>query len=208
MDIFPALLGEAEFACFTSEDYSALKDVLNDVLAKCIRDYINNPSANADIVKTMQDNLGPTIESMTMHYVLEEKGIINLVKGLVPENLPSMNIDLDELIEQLSFLESNSTKLMTSIPKRTRDSWDTFFNRMKLLQISMSKQGVEPTYEDFVDRIAANQFVFYVPNAKAYSTGSSVVNMKRRQWIISLRGAEYMKYCNEKNIPYVERRKF
>lgn len=208
MDIFPELLGENEFRCFTSEDYNALKDVLNDVLAKCIKDYIDNPSADKELVSVMQEHLGPTIECMTMHLVLNEKGITELVRGLVPENLPSMNIDLDNLIEQLSFLESNSAKLMTSIPKRTRDSWDTFFNRMKALQSRMSMQGIKPTYQDFVDRIKANQFVFYVPNAKSYSTGSQTINMKRRQWIISLRGAEYMKYCNEKNIPYHERRMF
>lgn len=208
MDIFPELLGENEFSCFNETDYVALNDVLNDVLAKCIKNYMSNPNANKAIVDAMQTHLGPTIESMTMHFVLEEKGILDLVRSLVPENLPSMDIDLDNLIEQLSFLESNSTKLMTSIPKRSRESWETFHERMKSLRARMLTAGVTPTYSDFIDRIEANKFVFYVPNAKAYSTGSQIVNMKRRQWIISLRGAEYMKYCSERNIPYVERRKF
>lgn len=208
MDIFPSLLSETEFSYFVDEDYDALKDVLNDVLAKFIREYMNNPNANPELVAKINEKLGSTIECMTMHFVLEEKGIIDLVKGLVPENLPSMNIDLDNLITQLSFLESNSAKLMTSIPKRSRESWDKFLARMKSLETRMRSQGVTPFYGDFIDRIQANQFVFYVPNAKAYGTGSQIINVKRRQWIISLRGAEYMKYCNERNIPYMERRKF
>lgn len=208
MDIFPELLGENEFKCFTEKHFEALKDVLNDVLAKCIKDYIESPDADAEVVQAIEKYLGPTIESMTMHIVMKENGVLDLVRGLVPENLPTMDIDLDELIDKLKFLEDNSPKLMTSIPKRTRDSWDMFFCSMKDLDNVMKAAGIPRTYNDFVERIKENQFVFYIPNAKATSTGSQAVNLKRRQWIISLRGAEFMKYCNAKNIPFYERRLF
>ena len=45
MDVFPSLIGETEFSFYTPGDFLALRGVLNDVLAKDIQNYMNNPMA-------------------------------------------------------------------------------------------------------------------------------------------------------------------
>lgn len=208
MDVFPELLGELEFKFFSPETYEALKGVLDDTLSKDIKDYMENPEADPEVVDCMEQFLGPTLTSMTMHFVLQEKGIIDLIHGLVPETLPSTKVDLDDLIEKLSFLEQNSDKLMTSIPKRNRAAWETFLNSMHGVVSRMREAGVNTTYSNLIARLEANKGVFYVPNGTSHGTKCSAVSMRRRQWLLSLRGAEFMQYCNEHGVNYKDRRRF
>lgn len=208
MDVFPSLIGEKEFSYFSPADYMSLRGVLNDALAKDIRDYMSNPLANPAVVENINKHLGSVIDSLTMHFVLSENGTLDLVRGLVPETLPSSNADLDKLIEQLSFLEQNESKLMSTIPGRKRADYDRFLSSIEDVLIRMAQVKDEPTYPDILERIEANSFVFYTPNEKAHSTGSQAISLRKRQWMTVLRGAQFMKRCNEENIPYPERRKF
>lgn len=208
MDVFPSLLGETEFSYFSPSDYLKLRGVLNDVLAKDIRDYMQNPAANPAVVEGIRKHLGPTIESLTMHFTMQENGTLDLVKSLVPETLPSSNVDLVKLIDQLKFLEDNADKLMTTIPGRKRADYDEFHGMITGVVARMQMDGVKPTYPDLVKRIEANSFVFYTPNEKSHNTGSQIISLRKRQWITVLRGAQFMLRCNEENISYPERRKF
>lgn len=208
MDVFPSLIGETEFSYFSPADYLALRGILNDVLAKDIRDYMNNPAANPAVVENIKKHLGPVIESLTMHFTMQENGTLDLVKSLVPETLPSSNMDLDKLIEQLTFLEENADKLMTTIPGRKRAEYERFLGMLSGVVHRMGQDGVSTTYPGLLARIEANSFVFYTPNEKSHNTGSQVISLRKRQWITTLRGAQFMKRCNEENISYPDRRKF
>lgn len=208
MDVFPSLIGETEFSFYTPGDFLALRGVLNDVLAKDIQNYMNNPMARPEIVARIKENLGPTIESLTMHFTMAENGTFDLVRSLVPETLPSSGADLPKLIEQLTFLESNAPKLLTQIPGRKRADYDSFLSSLSGVLSRMKAENVTPTYPDLLERVEANSFVFYTPNEKSHNTGSSIISMRKRQWTTVLRGAQFMQRCNEENISYPERRKF
>lgn len=208
MDIFPNLIGETEFKYFDEGTYSAMKGVLDEVTAKYLLDYINNPAALPDIVSAIKGNLGHTIDELTFHIVLKERGVVELVRNLSPESLPTVSIDLDELISSLTFLENNIDKVRTTIPARTSSGYHTFVDSMSCVMTRILMSGETPTYPDIMDRIKANKFLFYTTGEKDHSTGVGILSSKRRQWVVALNGARWMKYCNDSHVSQVERSKF
>lgn len=209
MDVFPELIGEKELTYFTPEDYYNLRGVLNDVLAKDICDYMASPEANPAVVESIQKYLGPTVESYTLHFVLQDKGIVDLIRSLVPEQIGNLGgRDLEPLIEKLTFLEENEDKIMTSIPPRTKVDFDNFMATMNAVVSKMKSAGDTPTYPDVIARIKDNKSIFYIPNEKAHDTGVRIVSSKKRQWFTALRGARYIQRCEAENISLLDRRKF
>lgn len=208
MDVFPGLIGETEFANFIPEDYVALGYVLDDVLAKYLRDYISNSDADDEIVSNISKYIGPVIESLTFHYTLKEMGITDMISRLSPENLISANVDHKDIQEKLKFLEDNIHKLRTVIDSRSKTQFENFMSAMRALDARMRSQGITPTYYNWIDGIISNKFLFYVPNDKGHTTGTGVITSRRRQWTMCLRGLEFKEYCDAKNIPYITRRAF
>lgn len=208
MDIFPNLIGEAEFALFTEQDYLALSGVLNDTLAKYIKDYIENPEANPEVVSAIVSNIGHLVDSLTFHYVLIDKGIIELIGKLSPETLVSSNADFDTIKEKLKFLEDNIGKLRVTITARSKAAYDSFRTSISGVLARQKEAGIEPSYPNLLERIEGNKFAFYVPNDKGHPTGTAVVNSRRRVWVMCLRGLEYKEYCDNHGINYIKRRLF
>lgn len=208
MDVLPNLIEESIFANFTSKDFEAVAGVMNDAIAKDLDNYTKNPDADPMVVDKIKMFLGNIIENFTMHFILQEKGTIELVQGLMPTNLASSGVDLDKLIEQLKYLEDNAGRLMSKMPARSKEDFDRFRDALSKTICRMNAAGTPPTRSDTLKRIDANRFVFFVPNAKPSYTGCGVIMSKRNNWMISLRGAEYLKYCQEHNISYNDRRAF
>lgn len=208
MDIFPKLLGETEFKNFTEEDYEKLADVLDDVTANYIVKYMKEPNADADIVSAIQKNLGDKLHTLTFHIELKNSGILDLVNSLSPESLAISQIDLDELIDRLSFLEKNQDSIRSSIPGRTSAACAKFESAMHSVVTRIIVSGGTPTYPDIPKRLAANRFLFYSPGEKEHYTGVGVLNSKKRQWTLTLNGARWLKYCNDNNIPFEKRSAF
>lgn len=182
--------------------------MLNDLLSGYLKKYVENPDADEYVVDCINNFLGPTIESLTFHIVLKEKGITDMVAHLSPEALIGSDIDYAEIISKLTFLEENVNKLRMSVPVRTREDWETFHSAMAGVCGRMRAEGQQPTYPDFMDRLDSNKFVFYKPNEKAHSTGSNVISSKRRQWTMCLRGSEFITHCEQNNIQVLKRRVF
>lgn len=208
MDVFPALLGENELRFFTDEDFVNLGRVLNDSLAQYIKDYIYNDSADPEVVKTIVEKLGPTIESLTFHYVIKDLGIVDLISKIIPETLLSSDINLTKIRSDLTFLESHMDQLRIHIQPRTKDDYKDFLGTISKVLARQRAAGVTPTYPNIRQRIETNSYVFYIPSAKPTSTGCSIVNSRYRSWIACLRGLEYNDYCNDNGIDYFKRRVF
>ena len=208
MDVIPELIEEAIFAEFTPADFENLSKVMSETLAQEMRDYINNPAADSYVVDKIQTFLGDTINVFVLDSIMEERGIYALVNSLVPQNLSSSNVDLDNLIKELSFLEENAAKLMLKLPTRSKADWEKFYRSLSDTIARLKAKGVKLERENTLSIVDANRFVFYIPNAKGVFTNAGVVSSKKRQWVLSLRGAQYIKYCNEHNIPYLNRRSF
>lgn len=208
MIIFPEVLGEAELSVFEEKDFNSLSQVLDDTLAKYIKNYIENPEANQDVVKRIQDNIGDLVTSLTLHQVLQDKGIVSLVLSLSPENLLSSGADLRDIKEKLQFLEKYVDKVRTTIAPRSKSAYTDFVVTMRGVVNRMSSLGIPTTFNDVIKRIESNKFMFYIPNDKGHTTGVNIINSKRRQWTLCLRGLEYYEYCEEHGIDYVKRRLF
>lgn len=208
MDVFPGLLGDKELSYFTPEDYNALKGVLNDVLAKDIKTYCGREGANPTVVEDIEKYLGPTLESLTLHFTLQDKEIPQLISSVLPQHLLTSGVDLDDLVEKLEFLEANESKLLTAIPARSKDDYSNFKNAISRVIDRIKKAGDSPSDPDILKRIEANSFIFYTPREKASDTGNRLFATRKRQWITTLRGAQYYKRCEAEGIPYNERRKF
>lgn len=208
MFIFPDMLGEAEFKEFTASDYIALSKVLDDVLCNYLKSYCSNPEADPYIVDCIQNFLGSTVESMTLHYVLKERNIIDLVQHLSPVNLLDVQEDFPRILEDLRFLDANADKLILHISGRTKEAWDNFYTSMAAVISRMEAKGIPTSVPNLLKILEANRFVFYKPNDKGHSTYTDVVFKNRRQWTMCLRGIEYIQYCNDNNIDYSKRRLF
>lgn len=208
MDIFPKLLGETEFKNFTEEDYVKLADVLDDVTSGYIVKYIRDPNADPVLVEEINKNLGDKLHLLTFHIELKNSGILELVNGLSPESLAMSQVDLDELIERLSFLEKNQDSIRSSIPGRTSAACARFESAISMVIHRILMNGGTPTYPDIPKRLAANRFLFYSPGEKEHYTGVGILNSKKRQWTLTLNGARWLKYCNDNNVPYEKRSAF
>lgn len=208
MDLIPSLLGEAEFREFTPSDYVTFETIIDDNIAKFIRDYMRNPEADKALVQAIQDNIGDTVTSYTMHFEMIERGIIDMLDRLTPESLLAPDCDLDTLEDKLTYLNDNYNKIKFEIEPRTKDDYSEFLDMMKNLIRRMIARGIQPTYPDIIKRIESNKFVFYIPNDKGHPTGCNTIIRRMNQWKACLSGVKYLKYCNERNIGYVARSNF
>lgn len=208
MDIFPNLLGETEFKNFTESEYAALAEVLDDVTANYIVKYKTDPAADATIVSDINKYLGEKLHAMTFHLELKENGILDLVNSLSPESLAISQVDLDELIERLSYLEQNQDSIRSTLPGRSSQDCAVFESAVRRTIDRIKAAGGTPTYPDIPKRIAANRFLFYTPGEKEHYTGVGILNSRKRQWTLTLNGARWLKYCADHNVPFEKRGAF
>ena len=216
MYIFPDLLEESLIKHFNSDDFAALSTVLDDVLANYIKQYMANPAADSNVVKLLEENIGDIIKRLTFHLDLEQRGIVELVKGLTPASL-STGIDLHEVVEKLSYLENNFDSIITYIPVRKKNDFFHFASAMHAALMRMEKDYKEHNrvfdsiYEKAmigVNNLENHQFIFVAPHEKSRPNGLSPLVSRKRMWVMSLRGAEFQLECNAHSIPIHIRRNF
>lgn len=201
-------MGEAEFRFFTEDDYCSLRKVLDEVISGYILTYLQSPAGDDEVKSEISKNLLTSLESLTFHTVLKERGLVELVRNLSPEGMPGMTSGLDEIIEKLSFLEENSSKIRTTIPGRKSADAADFLYHMTAVNARMRSAGVVPTYPDWVNRLSENRFLFYQTGEHDLKTGVGILNRNRRQWTIALNGARWLKFCNDNAISVTERGRF
>lgn len=216
MYIFPDILEETLIKYFTPEDFNSLSAVLDDILATYIKQYMANPEANPEIVKLLDGNIGDAVKRLTFHLDLEQRGIVELVRGLTPASL-STGIDLNEVVEKLSYLEDNFDHIITYIPARKKDD---FFHFDSAMHVALTRMKIDyrehnrSNDETFinaslgVNNLGNHQFIFVAPHEKSRPNGLSPLVSRKRMWIMSLRGAEFQIECNTRNIPVNIRRNF
>lgn len=208
MDVIPSLLGETEFREFTKSDYAVFGDILDDNLAKYIKDYMNNPNADPEIVESIKSNMGGLIKSLTIHFELQDRGIIKMLESLSPETITLPECDLDSIEESLEFLVDNYNNLKLDIAPRSRENYNQFISMLKGVVARLQDKGIPTTYPNLLKRIESNKFVFYIPNDKGHTTSCNIVVTKSKQWKSCLSGIKYLKYCNERGIGILNRRSF
>lgn len=209
MDPIPEIIGEAEFRNFTKETYAALAKVMDDVIASYLLDYCNAPDADASIKSDIENYLGDLLKQFTFHLLLHEKGIIDMITTLSPETVLTLSKDeIAKIKSNLTYLNDNLDLLMSSIKGRTNAEWQEFKKAYVNVLNHMRLSNLDTTYDDMLNRIEANKFIFYVPNSKGHSTRTGAVYSKKRQWLVCLRGIEFDEYCKQHGITEAMRRMF
>ena len=200
MIIIPNMLGEAEFREFTEEDYSVLRKLLNAPLCKYLYEYCKDPECDKELAQRIEDQLGSTIYSYTLQYFLIPDGTVELVKNIVPQTIIRSDTDLDDLIAKLERLKDLEQYLVPQIPARSSQDFKKFMGILSRVEVALAIRGESTTFPDMCKRIKVNSYVFYAQHEKPQSTGIGLLLSKRDKWLISLQGAKYTKYCNEKGI--------
>lgn len=208
MDVLPQILSDADFLYFDEEIYAAFSRILNDVICKYISTYMQSGQAIPEVVDAMQKYLGQKIEILSFPQVLKDKGILDYVTNLVPETLPGGDIDLDETVSKLSYLQDNIGKVTTVITQRTAEDYNSFLKSMIELTKKMNQCGKAPTYGDLLRRIEANKFLFYTRNEKSRNNGLGIISSRKKKWTIALWGARYIQECDKRGIQTNSRRRF
>lgn len=208
MTIIPGVLGEAEICFFEDEDYEALAGVLDDVLARHLLDYMNNPLSNVIVVDYMQQALGKVIEDLTLHYVFREKGVLDVVAHTTPEAVASMHRDYDSVLEILEYLDENFHRVRMVLTARKSADFDRFYDSICKVTERMADANYQTTFPNIRERVMANKFIFYKPGEKDSSTGMGLLASRERDWKQCLNGLRFKKYCDENNINYLKRRVF
>lgn len=208
MDIIPGLLTENEFRYFTARTYEALLNVTDDVIASYLLEYLENQNADKKILEMMEACCGSTVRSLTFHRIIRERGILETISKLSPEAVAMSGEDYSEVYKQLKFLEDNRRLLLSRVPKRSLEDFQTFQLEVTLLIDRMSRAGVVPTYSDVLQRLDSNRFLFYTPTDKGHSTYASIVTTRENTWVMVLRGIEYRNYCDEHSVEMSRRAVF
>lgn len=203
--VIPQLISEEDFLYFNEETYAALLPLLDDVLCKYLSDYMSNPEANQQVVDAIDKHYHSIIESYTLPAKLEEMGVFSLVATITPQAVVNLDIDRNEVIEKLSFLDKHCAKTISSVQPRTAANYHIF--EQELEKVAMRKPFVNEN-PNMLQMVKSNSFIFYMSHEKLRKTGMGLVNSRRRSWIVSLRGAEFLNYCESKNIPVNVRRLF
>ena len=207
MVIIPAIMGEAELSLFTPEDFKVFKKLLNAPLCKYLKEYMESADANPDVVARLKEEVGPIVESYTLQYEFVPDGTVEMVNTLIPQNIVKSDGTLNTLIERLSKLKDREHLLVATIPARNSKDYKDFLVIVNSVLLKQSQLGITPTFPDVMKRLKANSYVFYTQHEKPQATGLGALIRQRNKWLISLRGAQYTKYCDENNIS-IEKRGF
>lgn len=216
MYVLPGILREEVVEYFDEDGFDAFRNVLDDILSSYVRQYMENPEANQSVVRLLQDKVGKTVKSLTLQKDCEERGILELVRGLTPASL-SAGIDLQDIIDKLSYLEDNFDYITTYIPVRTSSDYSAFYQAVKMAgrrYLQYCENAGEDTgllsiaIQKELNCMSANSFIFASAHEKTRSTNLSVLVSRKRMWVMSLRGAEFQIECAKRNIPQSIRRNF
>ena len=208
MDIIPNILGEIEFLYLDADGYGDLRNVLNTTIAKYIKRYIDNPNADETVANKVRAMLGKDIVGLTMRETLQEKGILDLVTAISPITVLTLVEEQPDILDKLEYLEENSQNMRVTIKPAKSDDYAHFRSDVARTIDAIKRDGKQPTYPDIIKRLDANKQAFYHPNGKAQGTGIGIINAKHQQWTMCLKGLRFKKYCDEKNLNYIQRRAF
>ncbi len=208
MDIIPGLLTETEFRFFDSDTYEALTAVASDIVCDQINQYIDSPDADSAIVDALEAHMGDILSRFRLNKRIIDEKVIDYIDSLVPETLAQQDVDYQQIIDKLQFLEDNYTSIVINVTPSKKQDYENFVSAIFKVTCSMRSQGVNTTYPDLVSAIEDNKFIFYTPGQKTRTTKVNRVLSTRRKWTMALNGSRYLLYCQEHDIDAAERRRF
>ena len=196
IDVLKGIMGEAELLYMSDEAILNLGKLLDDQLAKRLQNYLDNPDAFDDTKNRVQSLIGDKIKMALFHEVVKERGLIEIVSRLNLDTLPYADIDIDQTVEELTWLKENKKYLKASIVPRRKEDFESFLRSVSSLNIPDNI----PHYSNLIKRIKANSEMFYSRYERNRATRMGVLIAMSDTWEIALEGLKYLRYCRQKGL--------
>lgn len=199
--IIPGLLYDDDFKYFDENTYKALQGVLNDVIAKMIKTYIDNPAADKELVSVIKDMIGDSVISYTLHLEFENRKIFDLLKTLQPDTIQQTDAEYKaSILEQLEYVYNNVERIITVIPARTNKAFTTWKAELSKVEARMRQNGAFWKVPDMFKRLQVNSELFYSAREKDRNLPTSVILSRKDRWLLALRAVQWDNYCNSHSV--------
>lgn len=200
-DILEGLLSENEVLDMPEETLEAYVRLFSQVLFKDLVDYMESSGANAEVVSKLKDVVGSVIARSTFHNKVKERGIKsttyeNKLK-LLPQRIFSGELDVDVLIEDLTWLDDNSHNLASTLPLRTKEMYE---NGLELIRQYEANPFAAHDNNISEQMVLYKDLLFFPKQVKPVETGMRSLTLNKKKWKMQLRAAEYLKYCKENGV--------
>lgn len=178
MNIIGNVLDEQFFVEASDTCLERLALLVDDALAKRLKDYLKKvPSGVA--ADRIQEHLFEAIKLNTFHLELLEMNYVKNVKRLMLPTLLDRRTDLDEILEELLFLQHNMPYIVNYCKVRNEEDYDEFYESLP---------------SDYKEVVEQNKIMFYSRNERERRTGVGIIRDKRHVIDIAIKGIEYRKY--------------
>lgn len=200
--IIPGLLYDDDFKYFDENTYKALQGVMNDVIAKMIKAYIDNPAADQELVSVIKDMIGDSVVSYTLHLEFENRKIFDLLKTLQPDTIQQTDAEYKALVlEKLEYVYDNVDRIITVIPARSNAAFNNWKNELTKVAQRMAQVGAFWKVPDMFKRLQVNSELFYSAREKDRNLPTSMILSKKDRWLLALRAVQWDNYCNTHSVP-------
>lgn len=178
MNIIGNVLDEQFFVEASDTCLKRLAPLIDDALAVRLKEYLKKVPAGVASDR-IQEHLLEAIKLNTFHLELLEKNYVKDVKRLMLPTILDRKTDLDELLEELLFLQNNMPYIINYCKVRNEEDYEEFY------------ESLPANYTTVVEQ---NKIMFYSRNERERRTGVGVIRDKRHMIDIAIKGIEYRKY--------------
>lgn len=203
MDVIPGILAEEEIVDMSAETLSALAKLFSASINSYILEYEKNQTANSEVKEKLSACIGESLDRNTFHIQVADAKVKELISQNNLRELPMLvynnEVDLDTLIEQLTWLDENEGKLQATLPKRTKDDFNTAVKLVSEFQGDITKRHLHNLPALLV---AHKSTLFCPPKKTEQSTGMRMLITGKNRWRMQLKAALYLKRCRDAGISY------
>jgi hypothetical protein len=188
MDVLNGMITEEDMRHYAQDKINALNPLIDDVLAKMLKDYMHNENADKTLVAIMQDVFGNKIDKLIYSMNPDFKEQL--------EDLNTLSIcNITDPDKVLQILQYDSNLITPVIQPRLKSDFDDF------VSLFTSPASV---------RIMKNKLLFFTPHAKQKQTyvyklcsNGSYYDMLRKAAIFQKQGLKATEFVLWKNYKLV-----
>lgn len=201
VQVLEDLLSEDEVLDMPDETLEAFVKMFSQELFKALVEYTESSSANAAVVEKLNTAVGSVITRNTFHTKVNERGIkattYNSQLKVLPQKVFSGEIDVDSLIDDLTWLDNNTHNLSSTLPTRTKVMFDDALARIKEYEANPVVHHDNRISEQMV---LYKDLLFFPKQTKPVETGMRSLTLNRNRWKMQLSAAKFLKYCIQNGI--------
>lgn len=201
MDVVNAILSEEEVLDMPQETLSAFTAVFNSEMLRNVNDYMKRSDANPSVVNKLRECGSLALKGSVFSTQVTDKNIQQMVRKCDLRSLPDLaynhEVDLNEVIDALTWLSENEMELQATIAPRTEDKY-----KAALEEVTKYQKNPEFNHQHNIPVIMKSYktTLFCPKQEKARKTDTSRLATNRLYWKMQLVASKYLDYCTSKGI--------